>query len=95
MKKLFQQNNIYVGVLAETLSLVIPALILWLVLVALHISPMSRLRWFAGVFIPGVLVVRAYAKKKDYAKATKASAVTLFVCFIAYMVYLGMNRQLL
>ncbi|MBO4752865.1 MAG: hypothetical protein J5526_09030 [Bacteroidales bacterium] len=95
MKKLFQQNKVYVGILAELLSVVVPALLLFVVLTVFGISPMSRIRWFAGVFILGILVVRAYAKKKDFPKATKASAVTFFVCFIAFMVYLGMTRQLL
>lgn len=95
MKKLFQQNSVYIGILAELLSIVVPAVLLYVVLLLLNITPMSRIRWFAGVFIPGILVVRAYAKKKEFPKATKASVVTFFVCFICFMVYLGMTRQLL
>ncbi|MCR4811294.1 MAG: hypothetical protein K5867_01705 [Bacteroidales bacterium] len=95
MKKLFQQNSVYIGILAELLSIVVPAVLLYVVLLLLNITPMSRIRWFAGVFIPGILVVRAYAKKKEFPKATKASVVTFFVCFIGFMVYLGMTRQLL
>lgn len=94
MKNLFQQNKVYVGILAELLSVVVPALLLYVVLLLFHIDPMSRIRWFAGVFIPGVVVVRAYARKKDFPKATKASAVTFFVCFVAFMFYLGTTRQL-
>ena len=81
--------------LAELLSIVVPAVLLYVVLLLLNITPMSRIRWFAGVFIPGILVVRAYAKKKEFPKATKASVVTFLVCFIGFMVYLGMTRQLL
>ena len=95
MKKLFQQNKVYVGVLAELLSVVVSAVLLFVVLTLLHIPPMSRIRWFAGIFIPGVLVVRAYARKKDFPKATKASAVTFTLCFIAFIVYLAKTRQLL
>ena len=95
MKKLFQQNSVYIGILAELLSIVVPAVLLYVVLLLLNITPMSRIRWFAGVFIPGILVVRAYAKKKEFPKATQASVVTFFVCFIGFMVYLGMTRQLL
>lgn len=94
MKNLFQQNKVYVGILAELLSVVVPALLLYVVLLLFHIDPMSRIRWFAGVFIPGVVVVRAYARKKDFPKATKASVVTFFVCFVAFMFYLGTTRQL-
>ena len=94
MKKLFQQNKVYVGVLAELLSVVVSAVLLFVVLTLLHIPPMTRIRWFAGIFIPGVLVVRAYARKKDFPKATKASVVTFFVCFVAFMFYLGTTRQL-
>lgn len=95
MKTFFKQNTVYVGILAEVLSVVVPAVLLFVVLTALGIPPLSRIRWFAGVFIPGILVVRAYARKKDFPKATKASAVTFFFCFIAFLVYLGMTRQLL
>ena len=94
MKTFFQQNKVYVGILAELLSVVVPALLFFVVLTLLAIPPISRIRWFAGVFIPGILVVRAYAKKKDFPKATKASVVTFFVCFVAFMFYLGTTRQL-
>ena len=95
MKNLFQQNKVYVGVLAELLSVVVPALLLYVALLLFHIDPMSRIRWFAGVFISGVIVVRAYARKKDFPKATKASVVTFALCFIIFIVYLAKTRQLL
>jgi len=92
--KFFQQNKVLVGVIAELLSLLLTAALLWVGLTLFGIPPLSRLRWFAGVFIPGILVVRAYARRKDYPKATKASVVTFALCFIAYVAYLATTHQL-
>ena len=94
MDNLFKQNKVFIGIFAEILSLALPAALLSVALVMFGISPLSRIRWFAGIFIPGILVVRFYARKKEFPKATKASVVSLFVCFVAFVVYLASVHQL-
>lgn len=95
MKRLFLQNSVVAGLLAELLSLIVTAAVLIAaVKLFLHSTPVLA-RWFAAVFIPGILVVRAYAKKQVYPKATKSAAVTLFAAFVAFIAYLGKTGQLL
>lgn len=95
MRRFFLQNKVAAGVTAELLSMALAALLLLVVLLLMGIPLLSRLRWFAGAFVPGILVVRAYAKKQVFPMATKAAAVTFFICFIAFMLYLGTMHQLL
>lgn len=94
MKKFFLQNKVLVGIVAEVLSLIIPALLLYAGLSVFSLQVEGHERWFAGVFIVGILVVRAYAKAKEFPKATKASAIVFFVTFVLFMAYLFKNKIL-
>ena len=94
MKRFFQQNKIVVGVVAELLSLVLVDAVLYLVLLLLSQNPATRLSWFAVGFVAGVLVLRGYAKRKEYPRATKSEAVVLFISFIAYIFILSKNGGL-
>lgn len=73
------------GVVVTLGSEAIVALLLWLGLTISGLSPMEHLRWFGGCFIPPVLLLRHYAKKKDCPVVTKTIIITLFITFLAFM----------
>ena len=55
---------------------------------------MEHIRWFGGMFIPLVLILRAYAKSHQHPLVSKTLAVILFVTFIAFMFYLFSSHTL-
>lgn len=83
--KYFHQDNIAVGIVATLGSGLVAAGLLWVGLVVAHEEAVAHLRWFAGAFIPMILVVRRYARLKEYPTTTKTAIITFFVSFIAYM----------
>lgn len=85
MKKFFNQNSIFAGIVAELGSELLFALLLWAVLTIIGEPVTSHLRWFGGAFIPGLLVVRYYAKKKDFLLTTKTAITTFFLTFIVFL----------
>ena len=88
IKQYFLQDKATVGVVAVLLSELLPALLLWATLMIFGESPANHIRWFAGVALPALLVVRAYAKHKECLSATKSAIVTLFVTFLIFMLFL-------
>lgn len=85
MKKYFQQDKYSVGIVAGLGSELCAALLLWIGLLIAHEPIAAHLRWFGVIFIPLLLVLRYYAKKAIYVKATKAVITTFFVTFIAFI----------
>ena len=85
MKDFFRRNSVVLGVVVTLGSEAIVALLLWLGLTIAGISPMEHIRWFGGCFIPPVLLLRHYAKKKEYPVVTKTIIITLFITFLAFM----------
>lgn len=75
------------GVVVTLGSEAIVALLLWMGLTIAGISPMEHIRWFGGCFVPPVLLLRYYAKKKEYPVVTKTIIITLFVTFIAFVMW--------
>ena len=49
---------------------------------------MDHIRWYGGMFVPLLLVLRHYAKGSDHLTVTRTIIVLLFVSFIAFMYYL-------
>lgn len=92
MKKFFHQNKVFVGVVAELGSVLAASVLLYVVLLIAGEQALPHVRWFGGTFIPGILVVRYYAKAKDYPVATKATVVSFAILFVAFMAYLVRNR---
>ena len=88
MKKIlqyFKQDNTSCGAIAAATVMIVPALLLWLVLMLINEPVLPHIGWFAGSALLGLLVVRYYAKAKCYPAALKGAIVTLFLLFIAYM----------
>jgi len=88
MKRFFSQDKIAVGLVAGLGSEVLFCLLLAVVLLLLHIDPMEHIRWFGGMFIPIILILRSYAKGRQHLTVTKTLIVVFFITFVAFMFYL-------
>ncbi len=82
-KHFFTQDTLLVGLVAGLGSLLVTALLL--TVCTFHLSPLtSHLSWYAGCFIPPLLIMRYYVKLQK-STVVKTIIVTLFVTFIAFM----------
>lgn len=88
MKKFFSQDRILVGLLAGIGSELGFCLVLTTGLLLAGESVEAHLRWFGGMFIPILLTLRFYAKRKEQPTVTKTLATIFFITFIAFMFYL-------
>ncbi|MBQ7280536.1 MAG: hypothetical protein IJR13_07445 [Bacteroidales bacterium] len=88
VKQFFQQDKAMVGVVAVVASELLAVVLLTVVLLIVGESPMAHIRWYAGVAVPALLVVRAYAKYRDALSATKGAIVALAVTFVLFMLFL-------
>lgn len=94
LKSFFAQDNIVTGLVAGLGSEVLFCLVLVGGLLAAGQPIETHLRWFGGMFIPVLLILRAYAKRKEQPRVTKTLATVFFVTFIAFMAYLLGNHIL-
>ena len=92
MKHFFTQDTPLVGLVAGLGSLLLTALLI--TALTFHLSPLtSHLTWFAGSFIPPLLIMRYYVKLQK-STVVKTIIVTLFVTFIAFMFLLLKTHSL-
>ena len=92
MKHFFTQDTPLVGLVAGLGSLLLTALLIAMLnsqLSALN----SHLSWYAGSFIPPLLIMRYYVKLQK-STVVKTIIVTLFVTFIAFMFLLLKTHSL-
>jgi amino acid permease len=92
LKKFFSQDRPIVGVVAglgSELGFCI-ALALGLLIAGEPIG--GHIRWFGGMFIPVILLLHHYAKRREQLKVTKTIIVVFFVTFLAFMIYLFKAR---
>ncbi len=88
MKKFFAQDKTIVGIVAglgSELGFVI-VLAAGLLIAGEHIG--DHLRWFGGMFIPLILVLRHYAKGREHLRVVKTLIVVFFVTFVAFITYM-------
>lgn len=85
MSVFFKQNKPITGIVVTLGSEVAVVVLLYAGLLIAGISPIEHLRWFGGCFIPPVLLLRYYAKKRDCPVVTKTIIITLFITFMAFM----------
>ena len=85
MKKFFHQDKVIVGLVAGLGSELLLALLLTFGLLIAAESPAAHIRWYAGVFIGPLLVLRYYSKQKSWLSVTRTLIVVLFVSFVAFM----------
>ena len=92
MKRFFTQDKVVVGLVAGLGSELALCLLLAAVLLIGDWGIEGHQRWFAAMFIPPLLLLRAYAKGRQHPVVTKTLASVLFVTFVAFMFYLFNSR---
>ena len=85
MKKLLNRNSIPLGIIATLVSEILCAALVWLVILSTHTPLTESARWFAAAFVPPLLLLRYYAKTRDYPVTLKTVITTFFVTFVAFM----------
>ena len=85
MKKLLHTDSIATGIVATLILEIVSAAIVWLVLVLLHLPLAENARWFVICFVPPLLLLRYYAKIKDYPTTLKSVITTFFITFVIFM----------
>ncbi|MBP5677703.1 MAG: hypothetical protein J6W88_04305 [Bacteroidales bacterium] len=85
MKKFFTQDKTAVGIVAGLGSELLFCLLLTAVLLIIGEPIDAHIRWFGGMFIPILLILRAYAKQRTYLKVTKTLIIVFFLTFVTFM----------
>ncbi len=86
--KILEKNSFILGCIAVLASEVLCAILVWLILLIVGLPIAEHLRWFAAAFVPPILLLRHYAKEKEYPDTLKSVIVTFFITFIAFMFFL-------
>lgn len=94
LKNFFSQDRPVVGIVAGLGSEVGFCLALALGLLIAGEPIGDHIRWFGGMFIPLILVLHHYARRREQLKVTKTLIVVLFVTFLAFMIYILKARIL-
>ena len=95
MKKFFSQDTVWVGLVAGLGSLLLCGLLIAAVFALTGLSWEEHARWFGIMFIPLLLILRTYAKRKEQLTVTRTLITVLFVTFLAFMVFLIKNHLLI
>ena len=85
MNNLLHRNSIAAGVLFTVAVEAFCGLLVWGVLAVTGLDIASHVRWFAVAFVPPLLLLRHYAREKEYPLTLKAVISTFFVTFVAFM----------
>ena len=85
MKELLHKDSITLGIVATFLSELLCAAIVWIVITILQVPLTENARWFAVAFVPPQLLLRYYAKIKDFPTTLKTVISTFFVTFVVFM----------
>lgn len=88
LKQFFTKDSIVTGLVASLGSEVLFCLLLAAGLLVAGQPIEAHQRWFAGMFIPVLLLLRTFAKRKEQPKVTKTIATVFFVTFVAFMFYM-------
>lgn len=88
MKKFFAQDRVMTGLVAGLGSELGFVVVLAIGLIVAGEPVGSHLRWFGGMFIPLILVLRHYAKGREHLRVVKTLIVVFFVTFIAFIAYM-------
>lgn len=94
MKKFFEQNKVIVGLVAGLGSMLGFAVALTAGLMIAGEPISAHIRWYGGMFIPLLLVLRHYAKHREQLNVTRTLIMLLFITFLAFMIYLLQSRTL-
>lgn len=82
----FLKNDTTIGGVVITLgSEIVAALLVWLGLILFGTGVDGNIRWFAIAFVPPLLLLRHFSKRKDHPATTKSIIIVFFVSFIIFM----------
>ena len=88
LKKFFTQDKVLTGIVAGLGSELGFVLVLAAGLLIAGEPVGNHLRWFGGMFIPLILVLRHYAKGREHLRVVKTLIVVFFVTFLAFIAYM-------
>lgn len=88
LKNFFSKDKISTGIIAGLGSELGFIIVLSAGLIIAGEPIDAHLRWFGGMFIPLILVLRHYAKGREHLKVVKTLIVVFFVTFIAFITYM-------
>lgn len=91
----FKQDTVWVGLVAGLGSLLAGGLLVAAVFAVAGFDWEEHVRWFGFAFIPTLLILRTYAKRKEQLTVTRTLITVLFVTFLAFMVFLIKNHLLI
>ncbi|MBR6049220.1 MAG: hypothetical protein IKP83_03545 [Bacteroidales bacterium] len=94
MKKFFSQDTVLVGIVAGLGAEFGFAIVLAIGLLIAGEPIQDHIRWFAGMFIPLIFVLRHYIKDHNHLRVTRTLIALFFVTFLAFMLYLLKARIL-
>ena len=94
MKRFFSSDTIATGLVAGLGSEFLFCLLLAAGLRIAGLGIADHVRWFGGMFIPVLLILRAYAKGRNHLTVTRTLIVVFFVTFLAFMFYLLQSHAL-
>lgn len=87
MKHFFAQDKIVVGLVAGLGSELLFCLLLALGLTIAGEPIAAHIRWFAGMFVPVILLLHHYSKRKTQLNVVRTLIVVFFITFLAFMIY--------
>lgn len=88
LKTFFAQDTILTGIVAGVGSELGFCIVLAAAL-AIAGEPMgAHIRWFGGMYIPLILVLHHYARKREQLRVTKTLIVVLLATFLPFITYL-------
>ncbi len=93
LKEFFQKDSIATGLLTGLGSLLLMALLLTAGILIADESVDAHLSWYAGCFIPPLLIMRFYIKLQKTV-TVKTIMVLLFVTFIPFILFLFKTHSL-
>ena len=94
MKKFFQRDSVATGLVAGLGSELGYCIMLTAGLLIAGLAPLEHIRWYAGMFVCLILVLRRYAKRHEYPLVAKTLIVVLFATFLPFIIYLLKSNTL-
>lgn len=88
LKTFFAQDTVLTGIVAGVGSELGFCIVLAVAL-AIAGEPMgAHIRWFGGMYIPLILVLHHYTRKREQLRVTKTLIVVLLATFLPFITYL-------
>ena len=88
MSDFLKSDTVARALLLSVGSMALAAVLLWVGLLIAGQPVAAHIRWFGICFVPPLLILRHFAKRKDALVTTRTIIITLFVAFIAFIFYL-------